>query len=148
MVGNKLHVIFYKDDMKRYDLKFSVIIAFHKDQLVLVKHKDRETWEIPGGHIEEGESAIEAARRELNEETGAYEFRIHPICTYSVSRGQEERFGKLYYSEIDRFEELSSASEIDQVEFFERLPDELTYPLIQAKLYDVYKKMKGGSDEL
>ena len=40
------------------------------------------TWEIPGGHIEPGESPEEAARRELFEETGAAEFTIRPIFDY------------------------------------------------------------------
>lgn len=31
---------------------FAVIAAKYKDKWVLCRHKDRSTWEIPGGHRE------------------------------------------------------------------------------------------------
>ena len=44
-----------------------------------MRHKDRSTFEIPGGHIEDGEDYISCAKRELYEETGAKEFDLHFI---------------------------------------------------------------------
>ena len=46
-------------------LKFAVIIAKHKGKFVFCKHKERDTYEVPGGHRETGESIDETARREL-----------------------------------------------------------------------------------
>ena len=66
-------------------LKFAVIIAKHQDKWVFCKHKERDTYEIPGGHREKDESIIETAKRELIEETGAIDFKIEPICVYSVT---------------------------------------------------------------
>ena len=37
-------------------LKFAVIIAKYGDKWVFCKHKDRNTYELPGGHREAGES--------------------------------------------------------------------------------------------
>ena len=37
------------------ELKFAVISAFFKGKWIFVKHKQRNTWEIPGGHREMGE---------------------------------------------------------------------------------------------
>lgn len=51
-----------------------VIYAKYNDKMVMCKHEKRETWEIPGGHIEKGEIPETAAKRELYEETGAIEF--------------------------------------------------------------------------
>ena len=48
-----------------------VIYAKYKGKIVMCRHEKRETWEIPGGHIEENETPEEAARREIYEETGA-----------------------------------------------------------------------------
>ena len=38
---------------------------------VFCKHKERDTYEVPGGHREAGENILETAKRELQEETGA-----------------------------------------------------------------------------
>lgn len=45
---------------------------FHEDRVLLVKRgrpPANGLWSLPGGHIEPGEPAIEAVRRELREET-------------------------------------------------------------------------------
>ena len=65
-------------------LKFAVIIAKADGKWVFCKHKERETYEIAGGHRESGESILDTAKRELNEETGARDFSIKPVCVYSV----------------------------------------------------------------
>ena len=64
--------------------KFAVIISKHNGKWVFCKHKERNTYEIPGGHREPNESIIETAKRELSEETGAQHFEIAPVCVYSV----------------------------------------------------------------
>ena len=65
-------------------LKFAVIIAKTKEKWVFCKHRDRDTYEVPGGHREIGEDILETAKRELQEETGAVDFDIRHICVYSV----------------------------------------------------------------
>ena len=54
-------------------LTYSVISAIFDGKWIFVRHQDRITWEIAGGHIEEGETSDDAAGRELKEETGAVE---------------------------------------------------------------------------
>ena len=130
----------YVNDSK---LKFAVIIAKSNGKWVLCKHKQRDTWEFPGGHREPGESIDETARRELREESGAGEFTITPVCAYSVTgknrvnQTGEESFGMLYAAEITAFEpELHS--EMERVELYSQLPDNWTYPEIQPKLLEEY----------
>jgi len=57
-----------------------VIYRFSKagglEILLVADHFDR--WTIPKGHIEEGETAQEAAIREIGEEAGVYQ--LDPIC--------------------------------------------------------------------
>lgn len=56
---------------------FSVaIFARHEDRILLIKHRRLGTWLPVGGEIEPGETPLEAARRELHEETG-FEGRFH-----------------------------------------------------------------------
>ena len=117
-------------------LKFSVIITKSAGKWVFCKHKDRTTYEVPGGHREEGESIEETARRELYEETGATEYEIKPICTYSVQKDSgQETFGMLYYAEVTSFE-AELHSEIEQIIFSEKLAENWTYPEIQPKLLE------------
>lgn len=121
-------------------LKFAVIVARSGGKWVLCKHRERDTYEAPGGHREPGETIDEAACRELYEETGAVRYELQPLCVYSVTdqRG-EETFGKLYCAEITEFEE-ELHSEIEQVELFEKLPDNWTYPEIQPRLIAEYQR--------
>ncbi|MBD8974774.1 MAG: NUDIX domain-containing protein [Clostridiales bacterium] len=132
-------------EVKFYDntndnlLKFAVIISKANGKFVLCKHKERNTYEIPGGYREKGETVLEAAKRELKEETGAIDFTIKPVCVYSVkgkTRVNEnidnETFGMLYVADIFSFEEIHS--EIEKIIITDKLEYDWTYPLIQPKL--------------
>ena len=44
-------------------LKFSVIISKSNGKWVFCKHRERDTYEVPGGHREANETILEAARR-------------------------------------------------------------------------------------
>lgn len=48
-----------------------VIVFDDEDRLLLVRqhHENRDIWMVPGGGIEDGETAVEAAVREMKEET-------------------------------------------------------------------------------
>lgn len=139
-----MEVKFY-DEVQDELFKFTVIISKYNGQWVFCKHKERDTYEIPGGHREEYESILETAKRELYEETGAIDFNIKPICVYSVTgknrvnQTGEETYGMLFYADIYTFEnELHS--EIEKVCFFDSLPTKWTYPLIQPLLIEEAQK--------
>ena len=135
-----MQVKFY-DDVEDALLRFAVIISKADAKWVFCKHKERDTYEVPGGHRENGESILETAERELHEETGAVDFTIKPVCAYSVTGKNrvnntgEEIFGMLFFAHISAFEKVLH-SEIEKVVFFDRLPENWTYPLIQPKLIE------------
>ena len=126
-------------------LKFAVIISKSKGKWVFCKHKERNTYEIPGGHREDNETIEETAKRELMEETGAIDFEIKPVCVYSVTGKNrvnetgEETYGMLYYADIKTFED-SLHSEMEKVVLFDTLPADLTYPLIQPLLIKEFER--------
>lgn len=126
-------------------LRFAVIVARHHGKWVLCKHRERDTYELPGGHREPGEPIMDTARRELQEETGAMEFSIEPVCVYSVigenrvNQSGEECFGMLYAADIEAFHgELHS--EMERVLIIDELPTQWTYPDIQPLLVEEYLK--------
>lgn len=124
-------------------LAFAVILSRAQDRYVFCKHRERDTWEIPGGHREPGETILETAKRELYEETGALEFDIEPVCVYSVTRPDspngEESFGMLFFANIKRFEPTLH-SEIEKIWITEELPKAWTYPDIQPHLFQEAKR--------
>lgn len=137
---NMIEVKFY-DQVADELLKFAVIIAKTEEKWVFCKHKERSTYEVPGGHREVGETILDAAKRELKEETGAVDFEIRPVCVYSVKgktrinkQEEDESFGMLFIAEITSFEELHS--EIETILITDMLVENWTYPLIQPKLLE------------
>ena len=132
-------------------LKFAVIISKANGKWVFCKHKERDTYEVPGGHRENGEQIDMTAIRELQEETGAVDFTIEPVCVYSVTGKNrvndtgEEIFGMLYYAEINKFDDELD-SEMEKVVLLDELPSEWTYPLIQPKLIEKDLKTVSNSE--
>ncbi len=129
-----VRVKFYEPNENK-PMKFAVIASRYEGKWVFCKHKDRDTYEFPGGHWEKGETIEETGRRELWEETGAEDYILKPVCIYSVLRnsGEEETFGMLFYAEIKSFGQLPDY-EIQKVELFTELPESWTYPQIQPIL--------------
>lgn len=126
-------------DIKFYDLESSekqeltrvVCVAKYQGKWVLCKHKNRDTWELPGGHIEKGEEWLDAAKREMFEETGATKINFKPICLYSISS-----YGMLCFAEIVSLEKIPEEFEIEKIEFFDDLPNNLTYSESHRKMFE------------
>ena len=125
-------------------LKFAVIISKTQNKYIFCKHRDRDTWEVPGGHRENEENIIDTAKRELYEETGALEFDMEPVCVYSVTAHDnlhqgDESFGMLFFANIKCFE-TELHSEIEKIVIMDELPKRLTYPDIYPHLINEAKR--------
>lgn len=141
-----IKINFYNQDEidKAVQFKYAIIAAKYRGKWVFVRHKNRETWEIPAGHREEHEDINNTAARELYEETGAKEFQIAPVSAYSVTENGEETFGFIFFAEIQQFAELPDF-EIGEVSLRNDIPERLTYPLIQPVIFNKVKEFLLGS---
>lgn len=115
--------------LKTYD--YVVMLSRYEGKYLLSRHKGRTTWELQGGHIEPGETADEAAKRELYEESGTDSFEIEPLCDYCGEEPGRNNYGKgkVYAVEIKHIGEMP-VSEMAEIRLFDSIPDELTYPEI------------------
>ncbi|TCP26636.1 8-oxo-dGTPase [Scopulibacillus darangshiensis] len=77
-----------------------IICRFH-NQWLLTRHP-RRGWEFPGGKVEEGETAEEAAVREVYEETGASVLDLYYIGQYKVDGKSGSIVKNVYYASISQ----------------------------------------------
>ena len=119
--------------------KYVVVLSFHNGKIVLSRHRQRDTWETQGGHIEKGETPLDAAKRELWEESGAKEFELIPLFDYRAGSEKDFADGQVFAALIQSFEPLPD-SEMAEIRFFDALPERLTYPTITPILFAEAKK--------
>jgi 8-oxo-dGTP pyrophosphatase MutT (NUDIX family) len=127
--------------------QFVVIFAKYQDRWLYSRHKSRDTWETAGGHIEPGESPIQAARRELYEETGAIDCEISPVFDYSTDSGN----GQVFFAKVHRLDSLPVESEMAEVRKLDSMPDKMTYSQILPMLYDRMQgwlNLQSSADEI
>lgn len=120
-------------ELKAY--RFAVIFARYQDKWLYCRAKDRDCFETAGGHIEPGETPLEAAKRELYEETGAVTYDITPAFDYAVHAPTEFSYGQAFYADIHALGELPDY-EMAEVQLFDGIPDKLRFPQILPALYE------------
>lgn len=131
--------ILFNEKISDDQIQYAVIVSRYEGRWVYVNHKERDTWEIPGGRLEVNEAPWDAAARELYEETGASDFILIDIGNYNVKVGEHSSYGALYYADIKEFDSLPDM-EIEKVDCFDIPPSNQTYGHIQPLLHDYCTK--------
>lgn len=123
--------------------KYVVVISRYDGKWVLSRHAQRDTWEHQGGHIEAGETPMEAARRELYEESGIRDAELYPVCDYWGFDERSWSNGTVFLAQVHAIGDLPE-SEMREIALFDILPENLTYPLTTPVFFrEVEKVMKG-----
>ncbi len=115
-------------------LKYVVVCSFYQGKFLLSRHRNRVTWETQGGHIEPGETALDAAKRELFEESGVTDTVLTPVCDYLGYNSERQASGVVFLAEIHALGQMPE-SEMQEVGLFDALPENLTYPNVTPRLF-------------
>ncbi len=106
--------------------KHVLVICRYKNKWLLTKHKERGL-EFPGGKVENGETAQQAAIREVEEETGGLVQKIRYIGQYFVDGKRQAVVKNVYYAIIEKLVVKDSYFETDGPHLLKKLPKNVKY---------------------
>ncbi|WP_054703778.1 RNA deprotection pyrophosphohydrolase [Bacillus sp. JCM 19041] len=102
-----------------------VLTRFNREW-VLTSHQERG-YEFPGGKVEAGEQAEEAAAREVWEETGGITNHLVYIGQYQVTLNSGKTFWKtIFAAELEDIKDRKSYEETNGPVLFQELPVAIT----------------------
>jgi len=91
---------------RRYKAR-ATIICLRSGKVLLVRKKGGK-WQFPGGTIEAGEAPVQAAARELKEETRLDCLGLLPLCTLEI----DDVVHHVFTTQFDDFTEAVADNEI------------------------------------
>lgn len=82
------------------------VVVVTTDNRIMLNHEyryviDKYCWEIPGGGIDKGENPIEAAKRELYEETGIQSDKFEQVGAFYPLNSFNTELVTVFYTVID-----------------------------------------------
>ena len=126
----------FEDHPFKKDPKHVWVICRWKEQWLLTKHKERGI-EFPGGKVEPGETAAQAAIREVSEETGGEVRSLTYIGQYYVKGKSEDVVKNIYFAVIDELPVQPSYFETEGPVLLKDLPEKLrTNPTFSFMMKD------------
>lgn len=117
---NEVKLSFREQPFSKTPKHVWVICSYH-NQWLLTKHRTRGL-EFPGGKVESGESAAEAAVREVMEETGGVVKDLYYIAQYFVSGKSGTIIKNVYYAPIESLQKQDTYYETYGPVLLEAIP--------------------------
>ena len=131
--------IFPAGSLNKY--MFTAVCSNFNGKWLLSMHEERDTWEPQGGHIEDGETPFECARRELFEESGVTDADIYPLCDYWGFDSHGSANGMVFLAVVHSIDGLPKESEMQSIGLFDSLPEALTYPQVTPEFFKEAEKL-------
>src|SRR5690625_4959442 len=104
--------------------KHVLVICRYQDKWLLTRHKTRGL-EFPGGKVEQGETAEQAAIREVKEETGATVEEIHYLGQYHVDGKGDQVNKNIYFAKIGKLIEQPTYYETEGPVLTKKFPNNI-----------------------
>jgi len=114
---------FWHDVIRLHRAAVMVLVDDTDRVLLLRRHRfvqDRWGWELPGGLVDEDEEPAEAARRELEEETGYRAGQVEQLITFQPRAGTID--GELFAFVGREPERVGEATEVNEAVRIEWVP--------------------------
>lgn len=118
--NNEVTLSFLDHHFSKYP-KHVWVICQYEDKWLLTKHSDRGL-EFPGGKVEKGETAGEAARREVKEETGGIVKNLTYVAQYYVAGKGGNIIKNVYFAQIESIKEQATYYETEGPVLLEKIP--------------------------
>ncbi|MFS0864452.1 RNA deprotection pyrophosphohydrolase [Fredinandcohnia sp. 179-A 10B2 NHS] len=120
MYHNEVNLSFTENPFSTNPKHVWVVCRFNK-QWLLTQHSERGL-EFPGGKVEEGESPVDAAIREVMEETGADVKSIEYIGQYKVNGKGKTIIKNIYFATINEIHKQQTYFETKGPVLLDELP--------------------------